>query len=103
MDGKGQALDNGVVEWLWRTVKQEEVYVKGYRNVGDWFFDARSVLSVREHGKRATCLREAASSLRSSLRRSRLGRHGTAGLSAVALAKAGGFFQHSLVGHCVEE
>jgi len=24
-------------------------------------FDARSVLSVREHGKRATCLREAAS------------------------------------------
>ena len=27
--------------------------------------------------------------------RSRFGRHGTAGLSAVALAKAGGFFQHS--------
>jgi len=26
--------------------------------------------------------------------RSRFGRHGTAGLSAVALAKAGGFFQH---------
>ncbi len=27
--------------------------------------------------------------------RSRYGRHGTAGLAAVALAKAGGFFQHS--------
>jgi len=30
-------------------------------------FDARSVLSVREHGKRATCLREAASAGMESL------------------------------------
>ena len=35
MDGKGRALDNVFVERLWRTVKQEEVYVKGYRNVAD--------------------------------------------------------------------
>lgn len=33
MDGKGRALDNVFVERLWRTVKQEEVYLKGYRNV----------------------------------------------------------------------
>ncbi len=46
--------------------------------------DARSVLSVREHGKRATCLREAAPAGKER-----------SGLSAVALAKAGGFFQHS--------
>jgi len=35
MDGKGRALDNVFVERLWRTVKQEEVYLKGYRNVSD--------------------------------------------------------------------
>jgi len=35
MDGKGRALDNVFVERLWRTVKQEEVYLKGYRNVAD--------------------------------------------------------------------
>lgn len=35
MDGKGRALDNVFVERLWRTVKQEEVYLKGYRHVAD--------------------------------------------------------------------
>ncbi len=50
-------------------------------------FDVRSVLIVREHGKRATCLREAAPAGKER-----------SGLSAVALAKAGGFFQHSHIG-----
>lgn len=35
MDGKGRALDNVFVERLWRTVKQEEVYLKEYRNVNE--------------------------------------------------------------------
>lgn len=30
MDGRGRALDNIFVERLWRTVKQEEVYLKDY-------------------------------------------------------------------------
>jgi len=30
MDGRGRALDNIFVERLWRTVKYEEVYLKGY-------------------------------------------------------------------------
>ena len=30
MDGRGRALDNVFVERLWRTVKQEEVYLKEY-------------------------------------------------------------------------
>src|SRR5437867_4377798 len=30
MDGRGRALDNVFVEWLWRTVKYEEVSVKAY-------------------------------------------------------------------------
>jgi putative transposase len=31
MDGRGRALDNVFVERLWRTLKQEEVYLKEYR------------------------------------------------------------------------
>lgn len=32
MDGKGRAFDNILVERLWRTVKYEEIYLKGYEN-----------------------------------------------------------------------
>lgn len=35
MDGRGRALDNIFVERLWRSVKDEEVYVKDYRHVPD--------------------------------------------------------------------
>jgi len=53
MDGKGRALGNVFVERLWRTVKQEEVYLKGYRNVLECrkslshYFDRYNTL--REH------------------------------------------------------
>ena len=30
MDGRGRALDNVWIERLWRTVKQEEVYIRDY-------------------------------------------------------------------------
>lgn len=33
MDGKGRCFDNIFVERLWRTVKQEEVYLKSYSDV----------------------------------------------------------------------
>ena len=33
MDGKGRALDNIFVERLWRTVKYEDIYLKGYMTV----------------------------------------------------------------------
>jgi len=35
MDGKGRVFDNIFIERLWRTVKQEEVYLKEYRNVNE--------------------------------------------------------------------
>ncbi len=35
MDGKGRALDNVFIERLWRTVKYEEIYPKGYENMKD--------------------------------------------------------------------
>lgn len=33
MDGRGRWMDNVMIERLWRTVKYEEVYLKGYANV----------------------------------------------------------------------
>jgi putative transposase len=33
MDGKGRCLDNVFVERLWRTVKYEDLYVRGYERV----------------------------------------------------------------------
>jgi putative transposase len=33
MDGKGRALDNIFIERLWRSVKYEDVYVRGYRKI----------------------------------------------------------------------
>jgi putative transposase len=35
MDGRGRALDNIFVERLWRNVKHEDVYLKGYANMAD--------------------------------------------------------------------
>lgn len=33
MDGRGRVFDNIFIEQLWRSVKYEEVYRKGYRTV----------------------------------------------------------------------
>ena len=33
MDGKGRALDNIMIERLWRSVKYEEIYLKEYQSV----------------------------------------------------------------------
>lgn len=53
MDGKGRALDNVFVERLWRTVKQEEVYLKGYGNIADCREGLRAYFerynNLREH------------------------------------------------------
>lgn len=35
MNGKGRAVDNIIVERLWRTVKYDEVYLNSYQNVKD--------------------------------------------------------------------
>ena len=35
MDGKGRAMDNIMVERLWRSVKYEEIYLKEYEGVGE--------------------------------------------------------------------
>lgn len=33
MDGKGRALDNLMIERLWRTVKYDDIYVKAYETM----------------------------------------------------------------------
>jgi putative transposase len=35
MDGRGRALDNIFVERLWRSVKHEDVYLKGYATMAE--------------------------------------------------------------------
>jgi putative transposase len=35
MDGRGRALDNIFVERLWRSVKHEDIYLKGYATLTD--------------------------------------------------------------------
>ena len=35
MDGKGRAMDNIMVERLWRSVKYEDIYIKDYLSVED--------------------------------------------------------------------
>lgn len=37
MDGRGRALDNIFVERLWRNVKYEDIYLKGYANMTELF------------------------------------------------------------------
>lgn len=33
MDGKGRALDNRMIERLWRSVKYDDIYIKGYESL----------------------------------------------------------------------
>jgi putative transposase len=35
MDGRGRAFDNIFVERLWRSVKYEDIYLKGYATMGE--------------------------------------------------------------------
>ena len=46
MDGKGRWMDNVFIERLWRSVKYEDIYLRGYASIGDliagltrWFCD----------------------------------------------------------------
>jgi putative transposase len=49
MDGKGRALDNIMVERLWRSVKYEEVYLKDYANVSELIVALRAYFEFYNH------------------------------------------------------
>jgi putative transposase len=35
MDGKGRWVDNVMIEWYWRSLKHETVYLKAYDSAND--------------------------------------------------------------------
>lgn len=37
MDGRGRALDNVMIERLWRTVKYDDIYVRGYETMAELY------------------------------------------------------------------
>ena len=49
MDGKGRAIDNIMVERLWRTVKYEDIYIKDYETVEDLIAGLRKYFSYYNH------------------------------------------------------
>lgn len=49
MDGKGRAMDNIMVERLWRSVKYEEVYLKEYRNVQELLRSLKTYFEFYNH------------------------------------------------------
>lgn len=44
MDGKGRCLDNIFIERFWRTIKQEEVYIKSYDSVQDAYNNIKTYI-----------------------------------------------------------
>lgn len=49
MDGKGRAMDNIMVERLWRSVKYEEVYLKEYRDVHELVRSLKTYFEFYNH------------------------------------------------------
>ena len=37
MDGKGRALDNRMIERLWRSVKYDDIYIRGYETMTELY------------------------------------------------------------------
>ena len=49
MDGKGRALDNVMVERLWRSVKYEEIYLEDYESVSELVVALRAYFDFYNH------------------------------------------------------
>lgn len=54
MDGKGRALDNIMVERLWRSVKYEDVYVKDYATMPELVAGLRAYFEFYNHERPRT-------------------------------------------------
>ena len=52
MDGRGRAIDNVMIERLWRTVKYEEVYLKSYETGADCHHGLATYLDYYDHERR---------------------------------------------------
>lgn len=49
MDGKGRAMDNIMIERLWRSVKYEEIYLKDYESVSELITALRAYFDFYNH------------------------------------------------------
>lgn len=49
MDGKGRALDNRMIERLWRSVKYDEVYIRAYESMPDLYQGLRCYFQKYNH------------------------------------------------------
>ena len=49
MDGKGRALDNVMIERLWRSLKYEDIYLKGYETGADCYKGLREYFKFYSH------------------------------------------------------
>jgi putative transposase len=49
MDGRGRCLDNVFVERLWRSVKYEDVYLRGYESVTELERGLRAYFQFYNH------------------------------------------------------
>jgi putative transposase len=56
MDGRGRALDNAFIERLWRSVKYEEVYLRGYASVDEAEASLHSYFAFYNHRRRHQAL-----------------------------------------------
>lgn len=52
MDGRGRAIDNVMIERLWRTVKYEEVYLKSYESGADCHKGLATYFDYYDHDRR---------------------------------------------------
>ena len=51
MDGKGRAIDNVMIERLWRSVKYEEIYLKSYANGADCYSGLKAYFHYYTHDR----------------------------------------------------
>lgn len=51
MDGKGRAPDNRMIERLWRIVKYDDIYIKGYKTMGELRQGAGGVFQQVKQGQ----------------------------------------------------
>lgn len=49
MDGRGRAIDNALIERLWRSVKYEDIYLKEYETGADCYQGLRSYFKFYSH------------------------------------------------------
>jgi putative transposase len=56
MDGRGRALDNVFIERLWRTVKYEDIYLKGYASVADLNEGLEAYFDFYDHSRKHQAL-----------------------------------------------